>query len=78
MRQVSQNFHCDDENTGQHYVFGSHIEAAKSADLQNGTRFTNGYTADENAIFGDLSGNLTKAFARSEENLEDCEGEFAF
>ena len=27
-----------------YYVFGSHIEAAKSTDLQNWTTFTNGYT----------------------------------
>lgn len=62
---------------GTYYVFGSHIEAAKTNDLQNWTRFTNGYTATDNALFGDLSSNLAKAFAWSGENLEDCEGGFA-
>ncbi|MBR2913340.1 MAG: hypothetical protein IKC40_05420, partial [Oscillospiraceae bacterium] len=28
---------------GTYYVFGSHIDAAKTTDLQNWTRFTNGY-----------------------------------
>lgn len=41
-----------------YYVFGSHIEAAKSTDLQNWTTFTNGYTTPGNVIFGDLSDNL--------------------
>ena len=62
---------------GTYYVFGSHIEAAKSTDLQNWTRFTNGYTAVNNVEFGDLSANLSKAFAWAGENLEDCEGGFA-
>lgn len=65
------------DSDGTYYVFGSHIEAAKTNDLQNWTRFTNGYTATDNALFGDLSSNLAKAFAWSGENLEDCEGGFA-
>ena len=51
------------DNDGTYYVFGSHIEAAKTNDLQNWTRFTNGYTTPNNAEFGDLSANLAKAFA---------------
>ena len=62
---------------GTYYVFGSHIEAAKSTDLQNWTRFTNGYTTPGNVEFGDLSQNLKKAFEWAGENLEDCEGGFA-
>lgn len=62
---------------GTYYVFGSHIEAAKTNDLQNWTRFTNGYTATGNTLFGDLSSNLAKAFAWSGEDLEDCKGGFA-
>ncbi|MDE5563872.1 MAG: transposase, partial [Oscillospiraceae bacterium] len=46
-----------------YYVFGSHIEAAKTNDLQNWTRFTNGYMTPNNVVFGDLSRNLQKAFA---------------
>lgn len=65
------------DTDGTYYVFGSHIEAAKTNDLQNWTRFTNGYTATGNTLFGDLSSNLAKAFAWSGEDLEDCEGGFA-
>ena len=65
------------DSDGTYYVFGSHIEAAKTNDLQNWTRFTNGYTVTGNALFSDLSSNLAKAFAWSGENLEDCEGGFA-
>ena len=64
-----------DGNT--YYVFGSHIEAAKTNDLQNWTRFTNGYDRNNNAEFGNLSQNLKKAFAWSGEDLEDCAGGFS-
>lgn len=62
---------------GTYYVFGSHIDAAKTTDLQNWTRFTNGYNTPGNVIFGDLSKNLAGAFAWAGENLEDCVGGFA-
>lgn len=65
-----------DEN-GMYYVFGSHIEAARSSDLQNWTRFTNGYATTNNVLFGSLSSNLAGAFAWAGENLEDCEGGFS-
>ena len=65
------------DTDGTYYVFGSHIEAARSKDLQNWTRFSNGYTTSNNAIFGSLSSNLSKAFAWAGEDLEDCEGGFA-
>ncbi len=65
------------DTDGTYYVFGSHIEAAKTTDLQNWTRFTNGYAAADNALFGDLSSNLAKAFAWAGEDLEDCEGGYA-
>ncbi len=58
---------------GTYYVWGSHIDAAKSNDLQNWTRFTNGYTTPNNVEFGDLSANLKKAFEWAGENLEDCD-----
>lgn len=64
-----------DGNT--YYVFGSHIEAAKTGDLQNWTRFSNGYAGTNNVEFGNLSDNLKKAFAWSGEDLEDCAGGFA-
>lgn len=60
-------------NDGTYYVWGSHIDAAKSKDLQNWTQFTNGYTTPNNAEFGDLSANLKKAFDWAGENLEDCD-----
>lgn len=66
-----------DPSTGKYYVFGSHIEAAKTTDLQNWHSFANGYAVKNNVIFDDLSGNLAKAFAWSGENLEDCAGGFA-
>ncbi|MBR3268964.1 MAG: RICIN domain-containing protein [Oscillospiraceae bacterium] len=66
-----------DPKTGTYYVFGSHIDAAKSGDLQSWRLFTNGYAASGNQLFGNLSGNLQKAFAWCGENLEDCAGGFA-
>lgn len=60
-----------------YYVFGSHIEAAKSKDLRNWKRFSNGYATTNNVEFGNLSQNLKKAFAWAGEDLEDCVGGFA-
>lgn len=60
-----------------YYVFGSHIEAAKSTNLRDWTRFSNGYARTGNVEFGDLSANLQKAFAWAGEDLGDCEGGFA-
>ncbi|MBB6678556.1 family 43 glycosylhydrolase [Cohnella lubricantis] len=59
------------------YVFGSHIEAAKSTDLMNWTGFTNGYTTPGNTLYGDLSGNLAGSFAWAGENDSDSSGGFA-
>ena len=64
-----------DGNT--YYVFGSHIEAAKSTDLQNWTKFTNSYTTPGNKIFGDLSDNLAGSFAWAGENDSDSKGGFS-
>ncbi|WP_295075029.1 RICIN domain-containing protein [Ruminococcus sp.] len=60
-----------------YYVFGSHTEAARSSDLINWKRFSNGYATTNNTEFGNLSQNLKKAFAWAGEDLEDCEGGFA-
>jgi len=60
-----------------YYVFGSHIEAAKSADLMNWTRFTNGYTTPGNTLYGDLSANLAGSFAWAGENDADSLGGYA-
>ena len=65
------------KNGNTYYVFGSHIEAAKTTDLQNWDRFTNGYTTPNNVEFGDLSKNLKKAFDWAGEDLGDCVGGFA-
>ncbi|MBQ8928018.1 MAG: RICIN domain-containing protein [Oscillospiraceae bacterium] len=62
---------------GTYYVFGSHIDAARSTDLIKWRTFTNGYTTPGNVEFGDLSQNLAKAFAWAGEDLGDCEGGFA-
>ena len=66
-----------DPASGTYYVFGSHIDAARSTDLQNWRTFTNGYAATNNKLFGDLSANLKKAFAWAGEDLGDCEGGFS-
>ena len=60
-----------------YYVFGSHIEAAKSTDLKNWTKFTNSYTTPGNVIFGDLSKNLAGSFAWAGENDADSLGGFS-
>ncbi len=65
------------DTNGTYYVFGSHIDAARTTDLQNWTRFTNGYARTNNVIFGDLSRNLAGAFAWAGEDLEDCAGGFS-
>lgn len=65
------------DEDGTYYIFGSHIDAAKSYDLQNWKIFSNGYSAVNNAIFGDLSKNLARAFEWAGEDLEDCENGFA-
>lgn len=60
-----------------YYVFGSHIAAAKSHDLMNWTKFTNGYTTPGNAIYGDLSDNLAASFAWAGEDDADSKGGYA-
>lgn len=60
-----------------YYVFGSHIDAAKSTDLMNWTKFTNGYTTYKNALYGDLSENLAESFKWAGEDDSDCKGGFA-
>jgi arabinan endo-1,5-alpha-L-arabinosidase len=60
-----------------YYVFGSHIEAAKSTDLMSWTRFTNGYTTPGNTLYGDLSANLAGSFAWAGENDSDSKGGYA-
>lgn len=61
----------------EYYVFGSHIEAAKSADLQNWTKFSNSYTTPNNVLFGDLSKNLAGSFAWAGENDSDSYGGYS-
>lgn len=50
------------EEDGTYYIFGSHIEAAKSTDMVNWTRFTNGYTTPGNTLFGNIENALKKPF----------------
>lgn len=47
---------------GTYYVFGSHIDAAKSTDLITWETFTNGYATTNNKIFGNLATNLAEPF----------------
>lgn len=60
-----------------YYVFGSHIEAAKSTNLTEWTRFTNGYTTPNNVLFGNLSDNLAGSFAWAGEDDSDSKGGFS-
>src|SRR5699024_92378 len=46
---------------GEYYAFGTHIEAAKSPDLLRWENFTNGYEAENNTLYGDLSKNLAES-----------------
>lgn len=57
---------------GTYYVFGSHIEAAKSTDMVNWTRFTNGYTTPNNTLFGNLAQNLKTPFAWAGDHDKDA------
>lgn len=66
-----------DKDSGEYYVFGSHIEAAKSSDLMNWTKFTNGYATPGNVLFGDLSENLKVPFAWAGENDSDSTGGYS-
>ena len=65
------------KDNNSYYVFGSHIEAAKSTDLQNWTKFTNSYNTPNNVIFGDLSKNLAGSFAWAGENDSDSKGGYS-
>ncbi|MBS4219236.1 family 43 glycosylhydrolase [Bacillus sp. FJAT-49711] len=60
-----------------YYVFGTHIEGAKSNDLMSWTRFTNGYKTPGNALYGDLSANLAESFKWAGEDDSDSKGGFA-
>src|SRR5690625_3857733 len=60
-----------------YYVFGTHIEAAKSKDLMNWASFANGYETPGNAIYGDLSENLAESFKWAGEDDADSKGGFA-
>lgn len=60
-----------------YYVFGSHIEAAKSTDLMSWSTFANGYTTPGNVIYGDLSDNLATSFKWAGEDDSDSAGGFA-
>lgn len=62
---------------GTYYVFGSHIDAAQSTDLMNWSTFTNGYTPNNNAIFGDLVNNLAPSFKWAGMNDADSTGGFS-
>ena len=65
------------DKNGTYYVFGSHIDAAKSMDLKNWTVFTNGYAKTDNVLFGDLSKNLAESFDWAGENDSDSKGGFS-
>lgn len=66
-----------DPKTGTYYVFGSHIDGAKSTDLVNWDKFTNGYTTPNNKVYGDLSANLSESFEWAGENDADSKGGYA-
>lgn len=57
---------------GVYYVFGSHIDAAKSKDMVNWESFTNGYTTPGNKLFGNLAQNLKVPFAWAGDHDKDA------
>lgn len=61
----------------QFYVFGTHIEAAKSDDLISWERFTNGYQTPDNVLYDDLSNNLAESFLWAGEDDADSSGGFS-
>ncbi|OPJ60746.1 glycoside hydrolase family 43 protein [Clostridium oryzae] len=61
----------------KYYVFGSHIEAAQSTDLQNWTKFTNSYKTPGNKLYGNLSKNLAGSFAWAGKDDSDCKGGYS-
>ncbi len=62
---------------GFFYAFGTHGEAAKSTDLMNWERFTNGYETPGNVMYGDLSANLADAFLWAGEDDSDSADGYA-
>ncbi|WP_117168123.1 LamG-like jellyroll fold domain-containing protein [Paraliobacillus sediminis] len=66
-----------DKDSDTYYVFGSHVDGAKSIDLINWDSFTNGYTTPDNQLYGDLSKNLAESFAWAGEDDADSSGGFA-
>lgn len=76
-RRVSVHDPSIIKNGDTYYVFGSHIDAAKSTNLIDWNTFSNGYATTNNVEFGNLSQNLAKAFAWAGEDLGDCKGGFA-
>lgn len=60
-----------------YYVFGTHIEAAKSDDLIDWTLFTNGYKTPDNILYENLSENLAQSFEWAGENDADSYGGFS-
>lgn len=65
------------KNGDEYYIFGSHIEAAKSNYLKNWKLFTNGYTTPNNILFGDLSDNLEGSFSWAGEDDADSKGGYS-
>lgn len=68
---------ADSEGNPVYYVFGTHITAARSTDLVNWRIFTNGYKANGNTLYGELSKNLSEPFQWAGENDSDSRGGFA-
>ena len=61
-----------DKEQKNYYLFGSHIDAAKSSDLINWNNFTNGYATTNNKLYGNLETNLKKPFAWAGNHDTDC------
>lgn len=63
---------------GTYYVFGSHLDAAKSTDLINWKNFTEGLMRKPNStLYGNLSTNLHPAFLWAGENDVDSKNNFS-
>ena len=69
---------CKDVDTGEYYVFGSHLATAKSEDLVNWTQISSDYENTSNSpVYGKITENLKESFKWAGENDGDCTGGFA-
>lgn len=68
------------DKNGMYYIFGSHVAAAKSSDLQSWKSLVSREYQDmtsSNLLFGNAHENLKKSFDWAGEDMQDCKGGYA-